>query len=85
MQMRGALPVPDGDDGQLDKLQRYLKELEAAWAEFEHQARRYGDTRERGTLGIDEVAAGRLRRNMAENETEQARVRAEIARLQAGA
>ena len=64
-------------------LRAYLTSLESAWAEFEHQSRRFGDARERagGILGAAEADIKQLYRNMADNEKEQARIRAKIAAL----
>lgn len=70
-------------DGERDRLRAYLTSLEAAWAEFEHQARRHRDALERagGILGSSEAEARRLARNIADNEREQARVRARLTEL----
>lgn len=71
------------NDAELAGLERYLASLESARAEFEHQARRYGDARERagGGLGAVEPQVRQLYRNLADNEKEQKRVRSKIARL----
>lgn len=75
--------MPAGDGGELARLERYLESLESARAEFEHQARRYGDARERagGVLGSIEPQVRQLYRNLADNEKERDRVRSAIARL----
>ena len=54
----------------------YLAELRAAKAEFEHQLRRYGDAAERtgGILGASEDDVRRLKKNLADTNTEIARI-----------
>jgi len=44
-------------DEEITRLENHLRELKSAWAEFEHQARRYGDARERAGGVLREVDA----------------------------
>ena len=78
------IAAPDPTD-EIARLEAQLRELKAAWAEFEHQARRHRDAQERGggILGAEAIDARQLYRNLADNEAEQARVGAEIAGLRA--
>jgi len=70
---------------EISRLQAQLKELLSAWAEFEHQARRYGDAKERagGILHDVDMDVRQVFRNLKDNEAEQARVRARLDELSA--
>ncbi len=72
-------------DDQRDRLEAHLRSLQGAWSEFEHQARRYGDARERagGILHDVDAEVRQLFKNLDANEAEQADVKARIAKLKA--
>jgi len=67
------------------RLEAQLKELTSAWAEFEHQARRYRDAGERAggiNHGIDPDVR-QLHKNLADNQAEQELVKIKLAALDA--
>lgn len=70
---------------QLDRLEAHLASLQSAWSEFDHQARRYGDVRERAGGIVHDVDAQvrQLFKNLDANEAEQTDVKARIAKLKA--